>query len=183
MFFSEGESCESTHTMTLRSTQRGGPHINLNDPESFEIKTLSVERQLEQLVKQVTTLVNGKPSNYRKGQSRSGQQLLEELDRSLDAYMAVGHQVAQIASKYGQLAADFNEVLKEVGTAGGHLHQAAAEFVLDPFDGKKREKVVRQARAVLSAVTRLLVLADMIDVERLLEKLKIARQSLNKVFF
>ena len=60
--------------MTLRSNQR---HINLNDPESFEIRTLSVERQLEQLVKQVTTLVNGKPSNYRKGQSKSGQALLE----------------------------------------------------------------------------------------------------------
>ena len=86
-----------------------------------------------------------------------------------------------MAVKYGNLSADFNEVLKEVSTAGGHLHQAAAEFVRDPFDQKKREKVIRQARAVLSAVTRLLVLADMIDVERLLEKLKIARQSLNKV--
>lgn len=61
------------------------------------------------------------------------------------------------------------------------MNNASGEFVRDPFDTKKREKVVRQARAVLSAVTRLLVLADMIDVERLLEKLKIARQSLNKV--
>ena len=58
--------------------------------------------------------------------------------------------VAQLAVKYGNLSADFNEVLKEVSTAGGHLHQAAAEFVRDPFDGKKRDKVVRQARAVLS---------------------------------
>ena len=51
--------------------------MNWNDPESFEIRTLSVERQLEQLVKQVTTLVEGKPSNYRKGQSKSGPALLE----------------------------------------------------------------------------------------------------------
>jgi len=40
---------------------------------------------------------------------------------------------------------------------------------------------VRHARAVLSAVTRLLVLADMVDVERLLEKLRIAKMSLSKV--
>ena len=72
------------------------------------------------------------------------------LDKSLDSFIAVGHVVAQLATKYGNLSADFNEVLKEVSTAGGHLHQAAAEFVRDPFDGKKRDKVVRQARAVLS---------------------------------
>ena len=41
--------------------------------------------------------------------------------------------------------------------------------------------MVRHARAVLSAVTRLLVLADMVDVERLLEKLRLAKMSLSKV--
>jgi catenin alpha len=155
--------------------------MNWNDPENFEIKTLSVERQLEQLVKQVTTLVDGKPSNYRKGQSKSGQALLDALDKSIDSFMAVGQEVAIIAQKYGNLSADFGEMLKEVATSGSHLSAASAEFVRDPFDTKKREKVIRQARAVLSAVTRLLVLADMIDVERLLEKLKLARASLNKV--
>ena len=61
--------------MTLRSN--AARQMNWNDPENFEIKTLSVERQLEQLVKQVTTLVDGKPSNYRKVQSKSGQALLD----------------------------------------------------------------------------------------------------------
>jgi len=63
--------------MTLRSNAANRHMLDWNNPENFEIKTLSVERQLEQLVKQVTTLVDGKPSNYRKGQSKSGQQLLE----------------------------------------------------------------------------------------------------------
>jgi len=162
--------------MTLRQQ-----HHAQWDPKNFEIRTLSVERQLEQLVKQVTTLVSGKPSNYRKGQSKSGAVLIEAVDRALDGFMQVGHEVSQIASKYGTLGNDMNGILQEIGTSGASLKSSAGEFVSDPFETKKREKVVRHARAVLSAVTRLLVLADMVDVERLLEKLRIAKGSLGKV--
>ena len=69
--------------MTLRSNAANRHMLDWNNPENFEIKTLSVERQLEQLVKQVTTLVDGKPSNYRKGQSKSGQQLLEVRNKNI----------------------------------------------------------------------------------------------------
>ena len=64
--------------MTLRHQH----HVNW-DPKNFEIRTLSVERQLEQLVKQVTTLVSGQPSNYRKGQSKSGTVLIEVSQKFL----------------------------------------------------------------------------------------------------
>ena len=72
--------------------------------------------------------------------------------------MAVGHDVSLIASKYGNLGNDMNDILKEISAAGLSLKNSAGDFVADPFDSKKREKVVRHARAVLSAVTRLLVL-------------------------
>merc|ERR1719270_2213870 len=106
--------------MTLRHQH----HVNW-DPKNFEIRTLSVERQLEQLVKQVTTLVSGQPSNYRKGQSKSGTVLIEAVDRALDGFMQVGHEVSQIASKYGTLGNDMNGILQEIATSGASLKSSA----------------------------------------------------------
>lgn len=50
---------------------------------------------------------------------------------------------------------------------------ASSEFADDPCSSVKRGTMVRAARALLSAVTRLLILADMADVMRLLAHLKI----------
>lgn len=52
---------------------------------------------------------------------------------------------------------------------------ASSEFADDPCSSVKRGTMVRAARALLSAVTRLLILADMADVMRLLSHLKIVR--------
>ena len=50
---------------------------------------------------------------------------------------------------------------------------AAREFAEDPTSSVKRGNMVRAARNLLSAVTRLLILADMVDVHRLLKSLQI----------
>lgn len=47
----------------------------------------------------------------------------------------------------------------------------AKKFTDDPCSLSKREAVVQIARALLTAVTRLLILADMIDVSYLLQHL------------
>lgn len=63
---------------------------------------------------------------------------------------------------------------------------ASSEFADDPCSSVKRGTMVRAARALLSAVTRLLILADMADVMRLLSHLKIVRAIiivLNIMFF
>lgn len=54
---------------------------------------------------------------------------------------------------------------------------ASSEFADDPCSSVKRGTMVRAARALLSAVTRLLILADMADVMRLLSHLKIVSAS------
>lgn len=53
------------------------------------------------------------------------------------------------------------------------MRVASSEFADDPCSSVKRGTMVRAARALLSAVTRLLILADMADVMRLLSHLKI----------
>lgn len=50
---------------------------------------------------------------------------------------------------------------------------AAREFAEDPCSSVKRGNMVRAARNLLSAVTRLLILADMVDVHRLLKSLQV----------
>lgn len=59
---------------------------------------------------------------------------------------------------------------------------ASAEFAEDPCSSVKRGTMVRAARALLSGVTRLLILADMADVMRLLTHLKIVRYELTNQF-
>uniref|UniRef100_A0A8D0X882 Catenin alpha-2 n=1 Tax=Sus scrofa TaxID=9823 RepID=A0A8D0X882_PIG len=64
---------------------------------------------------------------------------------------------------------------------GETMRIASSEFADDPCSSVKRGTMVRAARALLSAVTRLLILADMADVMRLLSHLKIVEEALEAV--
>lgn len=55
------------------------------------------------------------------------------------------------------------------------MRVASSEFAEDPCSSVKRGSMVRAARALLSAVTRLLILADMVDVHLLLQTLRVVR--------
>jgi len=58
---------------------------------------------------------------------------------------------------------------------GDAMSIAAREFAEDPCASAKRSNMVRAARNLLSAVTRLLILADMVDVHLLLKSLRVVR--------
>ena len=53
------------------------------------------------------------------------------------------------------------------------MGQSSSEFADDPCSSMKRGAMVRAARALLSSVTRLLVIADMVDVHLLLKSLRL----------
>ena len=57
---------------------------------------------------------------------------------------------------------------------GEAMSLAAREFADNPCLSVKRGNMVRAARNLLSAVTRLLILADMVDVHLLLKSLRVA---------
>jgi hypothetical protein len=59
--------------------------------------------------------------------------------------------------------------------SGEAMSIAAREFADDPCSSLKRGNMVRAARNLLSAVTRLLILADMVDVHLLLKSLRVVR--------
>ncbi|XP_056372526.1 catenin alpha-1 isoform X2 [Hyla sarda] len=64
---------------------------------------------------------------------------------------------------------------------GEVMRSASGEFADDPCSSVKRGNMVRAARALLSAVTRLLILADMADVYKLLVQLKVVEEGIVKL--
>ena len=56
---------------------------------------------------------------------------------------------------------------------GDQMKASSQEFAEEPCSSMKRGAMVRAARALLSSVTRLLILADMVDVHLLLKKLRV----------
>uniref|UniRef100_A0A8C5HZC7 Catenin alpha-1 n=1 Tax=Gouania willdenowi TaxID=441366 RepID=A0A8C5HZC7_GOUWI len=139
------------------------------DPKSLEIRTLAVERLLEPLVTQVTTLVNSSnkgPSNKRKGRSKKAHVLAASVETATENFLEKGEKIAKESQFLkDELTAAVEDVRK----------QASGEFAEDPCSSVKRGNMVRAARALLSAVTHLLVLADMSDVYKLLLQLKLVR--------
>uniref|UniRef100_A0A8C6WR92 Catenin alpha-2 n=1 Tax=Neogobius melanostomus TaxID=47308 RepID=A0A8C6WR92_9GOBI len=143
------------------------------DPKSLEIRTLTVERLLEPLVTQVTTLVNTSnkgPSSKKKGRSKKAHVLAVSVEQATQNFLEKGEQIAKDSQ---DLKEELIAAVEDVRKQGETMRMASSEFADDPCSSVKRGTMVRAARALLSAVTRLLILADMADVMRLLSHLKI----------
>lgn len=87
----------------------------------------------------------------------------------------------QIAIENPDIKMEMLEAVDEVRKHGGAMSAAAREFSNDPCSSVKRANMVRASRSLLSAVTRLLVLADMVDVHLLLKSLYVVENDLEKL--
>ncbi|XP_075948004.1 catenin alpha-2 isoform X3 [Anarhichas minor] len=151
------------------------------DPKSLEIRTLTVERLLEPLVTQVTTLVNTSnkgPSSKKKGRSKKAHVLAVSVEQATQNFLEKGEQIAKDSH---DLKEELISAVEDVRKQGETMRNSSSEFADDPCSSVKRGTMVRAARALLSAVTRLLILADMADVMRLLAHLKIVEEALEGV--
>ncbi|XP_007465418.1 PREDICTED: catenin alpha-2-like [Lipotes vexillifer] len=178
----EGTLREENHFRFSGSmTSATSPIILKWDPKSLEIRTLTVERLLEPLVTQVTTLVNTSnkgPSGKKKGRSKKAHVLAASVEQATQNFLEKGEQIAKESQDLKEeLVASVEDVRKQ----GETMRIASSEFADDPCSSVKRGTMVRAARALLSAVTRLLILADMADVMRLLSHLRIVEEALEAV--
>uniref|UniRef100_P35221-2 Isoform 2 of Catenin alpha-1 n=7 Tax=Homo sapiens TaxID=9606 RepID=P35221-2 len=151
------------------------------DPKSLEIRTLAVERLLEPLVTQVTTLVNTNskgPSNKKRGRSKKAHVLAASVEQATENFLEKGDKIAK-ESQF--LKEELVAAVEDVRKQGDLMKAAAGEFADDPCSSVKRGNMVRAARALLSAVTRLLILADMADVYKLLVQLKVVEDGILKL--
>ncbi|XP_069826452.1 catenin alpha-1 [Dendropsophus ebraccatus] len=151
------------------------------DPKSLEIRTLAVERLLEPLVTQVTTLVNTSnkgPSNKKKGRSKKAHVLAASVEQATQNFLEKGDKIAKESQFLKQ---ELIDAVEDVRKQGEVMRSASGEFADDPCSSVKRGNMVRAARALLSAVTRLLILADMADVYKLLVQLKVVEEGIVKL--
>ncbi|XP_015437961.1 PREDICTED: catenin alpha isoform X1 [Dufourea novaeangliae] len=156
-----------------------GPITLKWDPKNLEIRTMSVEKTLEPLVLQVTTLVNTKgPSKKKKGKSKRASALVGTVEKATSNFIERGE---QIAYENPDITAEMLSAVEEVRKTGAAMSIAAREFSEDPCSSLKRGNMVRAARNLLSAVTRLLILADMVDVHLLLKSLHVVEDDLQKL--
>lgn len=90
-------------------------HFGLKwDPKNLEIRTMSVEKTLEPLVLQVTTLVNTKgPSKKKKGKSKRANALVSTVEKATENFIEKGEQIAYETSDITQeMLAAVDEVRK-----------------------------------------------------------------------
>ncbi|XP_072851279.2 catenin alpha-3 isoform X2 [Pogona vitticeps] len=121
------------------------------------------------------------PSNKKKGCSKRARAILASVEEATWNLLDKGEKIAKEAPV---LVEELNAALHDVRKESESLKTAAKKFTDDPCYLPKREAVVQVARALLAAVTRLLILADMIDVSYLLQHLTTVQrtlQSLQKV--
>ena len=64
------------------------------NPKNLEIKTRTVEKTLEPLVMQVTTLVSSKTSSKKKGKSKRAQVLVAAVERATENFVERGEIIA-----------------------------------------------------------------------------------------
>ncbi|XP_028029884.1 catenin alpha isoform X3 [Bombyx mandarina] len=151
------------------------------DPRNLEIRTMSVERTLEPLVLQVTTLVNNKDRDAKKkrpGKSKRASALVATVERATEIFIERGQ---TIAYENPEITQQMLTAVEDVRKAGATMSVSAREFSDQPCASSVRSGMVRAARGLLSAVTRLLILADMVDVHLLLSKLTAVEQDLDKL--
>ncbi|XP_052533970.1 catenin alpha-3 isoform X5 [Tympanuchus pallidicinctus] len=153
------------------------PNVKLKiDPQDLQIQTFTVEKLLEPLIIQVTTLVKcpQNPSGKKKGRSKRARVLLASVEEATWNLLDKGEKIAKEATV---LKEELHAALADVQKESQALKISAEAFTSDPCYLPKRQAVVQTARSLLTAVTRLLILADMVDVAYLLEHLTVFQRT------
>uniref|UniRef100_A0A8C9NEV4 Catenin alpha 3 n=1 Tax=Serinus canaria TaxID=9135 RepID=A0A8C9NEV4_SERCA len=159
-----------------------GPNIKLKiDPRNLQIQTFTVEKLLEPLIIQVTTLVNcpQNPSSKKKGRSKRARVLLASVEEATWNLLDKGEKIAKEAVVFKE---ELHAALTDVRKESQALQVSAEAFTSDPCSLPRRQAVVPAARSLLAAVTRLLVLADMVDVAYLLQRLTVVSDAFQRTF-
>lgn len=108
-----------------------GPITLKWDPKNLEIRTMSVEKTLEPLVLQVTTLVNTKgPSKKKKGKSKRASALVGTVEKATANFIEKGE---QIAYENPDITAEMLSAVEEVRKTGDAMSIAARYDLLFYF--------------------------------------------------
>ena len=119
--------------------------------------------------------MSSKSIKKRKGKSKRAHVLVAAVERATQNFVERGE---IIANENPQIKNEMLAAVEDVKIAGNSMSESAREFAGDPFSSVKRGTMIRASRSLLSAVTRLLIIADMIDVHLLLHKVRTVEDDL-----
>ena len=92
--------------------------------------------------------------------------LAQALDMAVEQFIVVGEKIARDNPDMEGLMMDACQNIRTVGT---EMHKQAGLFAEEPSSSTKRAAMVFASRTLLGAVAKLLVLADIADVNKLLK--------------
>ena len=120
-------------------------------------------------------------SKKKKGRSKRAIELVAELERATEHFVKLGD---EIANENEVIKNEMFAAVQVVRKTGNAMSQEARDFTEDPASTLRRGNIIQTARNLLVAVARLLILADMIDVYRMMsivEDIKKDLESLEQV--
>ncbi|XP_071792052.1 alpha-catulin-like isoform X2 [Asterias amurensis] len=153
------------------------------DSKNLEIKTKSIEQTLVPLVTQITTLVNHREKVGKKSEKtcKAIERVGQAVNLAIERFVSVGE---AIGDNNADIKADMFDACREARLAGENIAKLTditydeSGQVMSPAD---KSAMVRAARGLLSAVTRVLLLADRVVIKQIqAAKLKVI-ESLNKI--
>ena len=117
-------------------------------------------------------------SRKKKGRSQKAQVLVAALEKATANFLDKGQ---QIADENAEVEQEMTLAVGAVRKTGEIMTAASGEFTEDPASTLKRGNVVRAARNLLTAVARLLILADLVDVHRLMKSLQLVQELMERI--
>ncbi|XP_059141876.1 alpha-catulin-like [Physella acuta] len=145
---------------------------------TLEIRTKSIEQTLVPLVTQITTLVNHKErTKLTEKQQRALERVGLAVSSAVDRFVSVGQSIAE---ENLDIKADMCLACHDARIAGETI-QRLTSCHRDETVTTEKTAMVRAARQLLSAITKVLLLADRIVVKQLLLSKEKVLQSLCQV--
>ncbi|CDS40775.1 catenin alpha 1 [Echinococcus multilocularis] len=134
--------------------------------EGFQIAcAVSVEKILEPLVEQISALIDRDDSLDRpKGLSQNKAIILDLVKNAIGDLMK---NAEEIRGECPDVSANFQIALSEIQDIGEHFHKSVNAFLDNPESEEFHAEMLRALRSLLSSVTRVFILADLIDVSQL----------------
>ncbi|GFR90610.1 alpha-catenin-related protein [Elysia marginata] len=138
---------------------------------TLEIRTKSVEQTLVPLVTQITTLVNHKERpRLTEKQQHALEKVGQAVSSAVDRFVSVGQSIAE---ENPDIKADMCLACHDARMAGATIHRlttckTAVEGEEGAVVSADKTAMVRAARQLLSAITKVLLLADKVVVKQLL---------------
>lgn len=100
------------------------------------------------------------------------------IQSAITTFAEIGQQIAKENEEY---RVELNLCVKDIKGCGKSFCVSAEKFSENPLEMKLRSTLVQYARELLSSVTKMLILADFIDVQNLLKSINKSEKVLSKL--